>query len=119
MPIVINPRPQPIPTWFQRPPYYINPRLPPQAVMANAVRRILASRRSVSHGQSGIEQIGTGNNILQGNVQQIQLGSRKPKRRGMFCDDCLKFSPSQSNLFGSSKNIATSLTSLGESKGSA
>lgn len=136
VPIVINPRPQPIPTLIHRPPYYIYPRPVPQTSVAFAgrgylgpppmvgvqrlpfvsrpgmapqlfpARRILASRRSVSHGQSGIEQIGTGNNILQGNVQQIQLGSKKSKRRGLLCQDCFKLNPGQSSIFGSKGNFA-------------
>lgn len=37
-------------------------------------------RRSVDSSQSGIEQIGTGNQNLIGNIQQIQLGSSSTKK---------------------------------------
>lgn len=84
----------------------------PAAMIIPPNRRIFAVRRSVSHDQSGIEQIGTGNNILQGNVQQIQLGSKKSKRRGLFCENCLNFTPSESNLFGVKRNIATAINPL-------
>lgn len=175
VPIIISPRPQPIPTVIQQPPYYIIPRpaapappiavarptfaaaglpvipqlngriripglpsvaaqaggsvplsiiprpvlsLPlirrqltpvPTGIMIAPNRRILVGRRSVSHDQSGIEQIGTGNNILQGNVQQIQFGS-KSKRRGLFCDECFNFKPSESNLFGFKRNVASAIS---------
>lgn len=86
---------------------FIRQPTPPMIISPN--NRILAVRRSVSHDQHGIEQIGTGNNILQGNVQQIQLGggSRKGlKRRGLMCDTCFNFLPQDSNLFRFTHNFA-------------
>lgn len=79
LPIFYRPRAEVIPEQYRRLPIIVRP------------------QRREKHAQSGIEQYGAGNQNLQGNIQQINWGRKKGKRRSALTQPMIVSPASRSN----------------------